>query len=77
MEAVSQQKNMNGKAEGMVQTKSMDKADTKTMNNVQAGSSAAMGEGMEKTFLFKKWWFWVAVAAGIIILAFIVWFFLF
>ncbi len=76
MEAVSKQKNMNGKTEGMVQTKSMGKADTKMTGNAQAGSSVA-SEGMEEKSLFKKWWFWVAVSAGIIILAFVVWFFLF
>ena len=77
MEAANKQKNINGKTEGMVQTKTMDKTQNKTMDKAQMVDSASMGEDMDKMSILKKWWFWVAVGAGVLILAFIVWFFLF
>lgn len=71
MEAVNKQKNMNGKAEGMVQQ-------SKSTDKIQAmNKDASMNEEMGQESLFKKWWFWVAVAAGILIIIFAVWFFLF
>ncbi len=65
MEAISEQKNTNGKAQGIAK---QTQPDGKTTLPIE-------GESSEKMSFLKKWWFWAAIGTVIVIGALV--FFLF
>lgn len=62
MEAVDKQKGMNGNVKGGVQDtkKAVPQATSQT-------AEAQMPAGEGKTSLLKKWWFWAAIGAVVLI----------